>query len=161
MFRIFSTLLMVVFAASAAYAAATVSDGSTVKVHYTLTVDGKVVDSSAGKAPLEFKVGAHQVIAGFEKAVKGMKAGQKKSFQVTPEDGYGKKDPALMKEVPKSQLPKDLKPEVGMMLGARQPNGKSVQVRIAEVKKDSVVIDFNHPLAGKTLNFDIEILEIK
>jgi len=161
--RIFVLVVVGVFFAflTLAIAADKVIEGSTVSLHYTLTVDGKVVDSSKGKPPFEFKVGGHQVIPGFEKAVMGMKVGGKKKFKVSPEEGYGKVDPALLKEVPKKNLPKDLKPEVGMMLSARQPNGQSIPVKITEVKKDTVVVDFNHPLAGKTLNFDIEVVGIK
>lgn len=133
--------------------------GRTVKVHYTLTVDGKVVDSSRNGSPLEFKVGSHQMIPGFEKAVKGMSIGQKKTFQVAPEEGYGKMDPKRMTEVPKSQVPKNVK--AGMMLTAQGQNGQSFPVRVAEVKKDTVIMDFNHPLAGKTLKFDVEVVDIK
>jgi FKBP-type peptidyl-prolyl cis-trans isomerase 2 len=140
---------------------AAVTDGKTVKVNYTLTVDGKVVDSSKGRQPLEFKTGSHQIIPGFEKAVMGMKAGEKKSFKVKPEDGYGAVNPKAFQEVPKKQLPADITPKAGMTLYATGKNGQKVPVKIKEVKKDAVVIDLNHPLAGKTLNFDIEVVAIK
>jgi FKBP-type peptidyl-prolyl cis-trans isomerase 2 len=162
-------LLLVVFLlgltaiATAAAAAKTVvvADGKTVKVTYTLTVDGKVMDSSAGRQPLEFKAGAHQMIPGFEKAVMGMKVGEKKSFKVKPEDGYGPVNPKAFQEVPKTQLPAGMTPKAGMTLSAQTKTGQRVPVKIKEVKKDSVVIDLNHPLAGKTLNFDVEVVEIK
>ena len=140
---------------------AAVADGKTVKVNYSLTVDGKVVDSSKGREPLEFKEGAHQMIPGFEKALMGMKAGQKKSFTLKPEEGYGKINPKAYQEVPKSQLPKDMTPEAGMTLMAQTKDGQKIPVRIKEVKKDSVVMDFNHPLAGKTLKFDVEVVDVK
>ncbi len=138
-----------------------VGDGSTVKVHYTLAVDGKEIDSSRKGEPMSFQVGSNKVIPGFENAVKGMSVGQKKSFQVKPEDGYGQEDPRHVIEVPKSQLPPGAKPEVGMILYAEGQGGRATPVKTAAVKSDSVMVDFNHPLAGKTLNFDVEIVEIK
>ncbi len=148
-------------AADAKKGGAAVADGKTVKVNYTLTVDGKVVDSSKGRQPLEFKAGSHQMIPGFEKAVMGMKAGQKKSFKVKPEDGYGLVNPKAYREVPRKQLPADITPKAGMTLVAQGQNGQKMPVKIKEVKKDAVVIDFNHPLAGKTLDFDVEVMEVK
>jgi len=141
--------------------AAVVADGKTVKVNYDLTVDGKVVDSTKGSQPLEFKAGAHQMIPGFEKAVMGMKVGGKKSFKVKPEDGYGPVNPKAFQEVPKKELPAGIAPQAGMTLTALGKEGQKIPVKIKEVKKDVVVMDFNHPLAGKTLNFDVEVVEIK
>jgi FKBP-type peptidyl-prolyl cis-trans isomerase 2 len=138
-----------------------VAAGKTVKVNYTLRVDGKIVDSSNGKAPMQFTAGSHQMIPGFEKAVIGMKVGQKKSFKVTPEEGYGKENPKVIQNVPKSKLPPEITPKAGMTLQARDKNGRTIPVRIVEVKKDVVVMNFNHPLAGKTLNFDVEVVDIK
>lgn len=136
-------------------------DGSTVKVHYTLTVDGKEIDTSRGKDPMEFKIGSGAMIPGFEKAVKGMAKGEKKSFSIKPEEGYGQVDPKRLVEVPKEKLPADMKPEPGMMLYASGPGGQPMPVTVAEVKKDSVVMNFNHPLAGKTLNFSIELVAVQ
>lgn len=170
---LFSVLLAVIIGLSvlAAYSEAAekdkkeetvvISEGKTVKVNYTLTVEGKEVDSSKGRGPLEFKPGSHQVIPGFEKAVMGMKIGEKKSFKVAPEDGYGPEDPTARQNVPKNQLPPEITPKAGMMLMAHAKDGQSIPVKIVEVKDDVVVMDLNHPLAGKTLNFDIEVLEIK
>lgn len=138
-----------------------VGEGKTVKVQYTLRVDGKVVDSSSGREPLQFKAGKHEMISGFEKAVMGMKVGEKKSFKVSPEEGYGPQNPKAVQNVPRSQLPPDMTPKAGMTLVAQGKNGERMPVRVVEVKKDMVVMDFNHPLAGKTLNFDVEIVEIK
>ena len=140
---------------------AVVTDGKTVKVNYTLTVEGKVVDQSPGGQPIEFKAGAHQMIPGFEKAVMGMKTGEKKSFKLKPEDGYGPVNPKAFQEVARKQLPADITPKAGMTLVAQGKGGQKIPVRIKEVKKDVVVMDFNHPLAGKTLNFDVEVVEIK
>jgi FKBP-type peptidyl-prolyl cis-trans isomerase 2 len=138
-----------------------VSEGKQVKVHYTLKVDGEVVDSSKEREPLEVKIGSQQVIPGFEKALMGMKAGEKKSFQVTPEEGYGHEDPRAVQEIPRDKLPPDREPEVGMKLFTRGPQGEIITGKIVEVREDVVVMDFNHPLAGKTLDFDVEVVEIK
>jgi FKBP-type peptidyl-prolyl cis-trans isomerase 2 len=100
------------------------------------------------------------VIPGFEKAIMGMKTGEKKSFQVSPEEGYGPKDPEAMQEVSRDRLAPDIKPAVGMKLYATGQGGQVITATIVEVKEDAVVLDFNHPLAGKTLNFDVEIVEI-
>jgi FKBP-type peptidyl-prolyl cis-trans isomerase 2 len=139
---------------------AVVSDGKTVSVHYTLTVDGSVVDSSREGDPLEFQVGGGQVIPGFEKGVIGMKEGEKKSFQVNPEDGYGQEDPRGLQEIPRGQLPPDVTPEAGMTLHATGPDGQSVPLRVTEVKEDVIVVNLNHPMAGKNLDFDVEVVEI-
>ncbi len=155
------TALAAQAAAAAKKGGPAVADGKTVKVNYTLKVDGKVVDSSEGRQPLEFKEGSHQMIPGFEKAVMGMKAGQKKSFTLKPEDGYGQVNPKAYREIPKKQLPPNVTPKAGMTLVAQGQDGRKMPVRIKEVKKDTVVIDFNHPLAGKTLNFDVEVVEVK
>ncbi len=141
--------------------ASVITNGRTVKVNYTLTVDGKVVDSSKGRPPMEFKEGAHQVIPGFEKEVMGMKTGQKKSFTVKPQEGYGLVNPNAFREVSKKQLPANLTPQPGMVLFAQAKDGQRIPVTIKEVRKDTVVMDLNHPLAGKTLHFDIEVVGIQ
>lgn len=138
----------------------TVAEGNSVKVNYTLKVDGEVVDTSSANEPFEFKAGSHQLIPGFEKAVMGMKVGEKKSFSVNPEEGYGSVNPEALRDVPISQLPPDIVPAAGMILYAQGANGQRLAVKVVEVKKDVVVMDFNHPLAGKTLNFDVEVIEI-
>jgi len=138
-----------------------VSEGKTFTVEYTLKVDGKIVDSTKGKKPLEFKGGSHQVVPGFEKAVMGMKVGEKKSFKLSPKEGYGMEKPDAIREIPKSKLPPGKELKEGMTLYAKGKSGQSLPVRIVKVKKDVVVINFNHPLAGRTLNFDVKVLEIK
>ncbi len=138
-----------------------VENGKTVKVNYKLTVDGELVDSSEGKEPLTFEVGNKQMIPGFEKSILGMKQGEKKSFQVQPEDAYGQENPQAFQEVPKDKLPPDVKPEAGLVLYIKGPNGQPYPVKIKEVKETSVILNFNHPLAGKKLDFDVEVVEIK
>lgn len=144
----------------AAPKATQVTEGNTVKVLYTLTVEGKVIDKSINNEAFEFKVGDNQVVPGFENAVKGMKLGEKKSFKLSPADGYGEIDPSAFQEIPLSNLPANIIPAPGMTLQAMSPEGQTVIVTVKEVKKDTVVMDFNHPLAGKTLDFDIEVVGI-
>ena len=137
-----------------------VTEGNLVKVNYSLTVDGNVVDRSQEGKPLEFKVGENQVIPGFEEALVGMKVGEKKSFELSPDKGYGQEDPRAIQTVEKDKLPSDITPEVGMILHAQMPNGQPMPMRIIEVDEDTIVVNLNHPLAGKTLNFDVEVVEI-
>ncbi len=137
-----------------------VTDGKKVRVHYTLTVEGNIIYSSRKHGPMEIQVGSRQAIPGFEKAIKGMKVGEKKSFEVSPEEGYGLENPKARQEISRDKLPPDIKPEPGMTLHASDKNNLPMPVKIMEVKKDVVVINLNHPLAGKTLKFEVEIIEI-
>ena len=138
-----------------------ITDGNVVKLHYILTVEGKVVDNTREREPFMFLVGAEQVIPGFEKSIIGMKVGEKKAFQVSPDEGYGQEDPEGIDEVPLENLQPDLKPEVGMSLYAAGEQGQTIPGRITEVREDSVVISINHPFAGKTLDYEVEIVEIQ
>jgi len=135
--------------------------GDSVKIHYTGTLDdGSQFDSSAGREPLEFELGSGQVIPGFEKAVDGMAVGESKSVNIPAEDAYGVHHAQMVQEVPRSALPDDLAPEVGMNLQAQGPDGQMLNLVVAEVRDDSIIVDGNHPLAGKALNFDIELVSI-
>lgn len=135
--------------------------GDKVKVHYTgKLVDGSVFDSSVEREPLEFELGAGMMIAGFDKAVHGMKVGDKITTNIVADEAYGQKNDEMVIEVPKAQLPEDLKPEVGQQLAMQQPNGQSIPVVVTKVEDQTVEIDANHPLAGKDLVFDIELVEI-
>ena len=132
-----------------------------VKVHYTgrLTT-GEQFDSSAGRDPLEFTVGAGQMIPGFDEAVEGMELNEKKTITLSPDQAYGPVHDQLINEVDRNQLPPDMKPEVGQTLMASSPDGRQTRVQVTEVKENSITIDANHPLAGKELVFDIELVEI-
>lgn len=139
-----------------------VEDGNTVKVHYTGTLkDGSVFDSSTEREPLEFKLGEGQLIPGFEKAVIGLEEGDKTKVDIPVEEAYGEAREELVINVPKDQLPDDVEPEIGMQLQVNQPDGQPVPVRIAEISDDELTLDANHPLAGKDLSFEIELVEIK
>jgi peptidylprolyl isomerase len=138
-----------------------VKAGDVVKVHYTgKLTNGEQFDSSTGREPLEFTVGAGQMIKGFDAAMPGMKVGEKKTINILPEDAYGVKDEQAIIEFPKENIPKDMKPEVGMQLQLRNESGQPFPVTIAEIKDDVIVLDANHRLAGKELVFDIELIEI-
>jgi peptidylprolyl isomerase len=135
--------------------------GDTVKIHYTGTLDdGTQFDSSAGRDPLEFTVGSGQVIPGFDQAVEGMAVGDKKDVHIEAEDAYGPRHDQMIQEVPRSALPDDLEPEVGMGLQARRPDGAMLDLTITAVGEESVTVDGNHPLAGQALNFALELVEI-
>ncbi|MBW2999183.1 peptidylprolyl isomerase [Candidatus Woesearchaeota archaeon] len=138
-----------------------IKEGDKVTVEYTGTLeDGTVFDSSEkhGK-PLEFEVGAKQLIKGFEDAVIGMEKGEEKEITLQPSEAYGDNNPQLIKEVPKEKLPQDKEVKPGMMLLMGLPNGAQVPARITEVTEKTVKIDLNHPLAGKVLNFKIKIVD--
>ena len=135
--------------------------GSKVKVHYTGTLtDNTVFDSSREREPIEFTVGAGQMIEGFDAAVNGMTIGESKQVTIPAEKAYGPKLDEAMITVPKTQLPEGMNAEVGMQLEARQQDGRTQILVIAEVKEEEVVLDANHPLAGKDLIFDIELMEV-
>jgi peptidylprolyl isomerase len=139
----------------------TAKNGDNVKVHYrgTLTT-GEQFDSSEGREPLSFKVGAGQMIKGFDEAIPGMAVGEKKTINISPENAYGEKSQEAIVEFPKSNIPEDLKLEPGMKLQLQNENGDPIPVVVSEIKDDVVVLDANHELAGKELVFDIELVEI-
>ena len=140
---------------------AEVKNGDVVKVHYTgKLTNGEQFDSSEGREPLEFTVGAGQMIKGFDDAMPGMSVGEKKTINILPGDAYGEKDEQDMIEFPKENIPKDMKLDAGMQLQLRNENGQPFPVTVAEIKDDVVVLDANHSLAGKELVFDIELVEI-
>ena len=136
--------------------------GTKVKVHYTGTFDdGKVFDSSEGKEPLEFTIGESQVIAGFENGVKDMKLDEEKTIKIKPEEAYGERHQQLIVKIPRDKFPAELNIEVGGRLVLKSPEGQNIPAVVSEVKKDVVVIDLNHPLAGKELTFKIKVVEVK
>lgn len=135
--------------------------GSTVKIHYTGTLeDGTEFDSSAGREPLEFALGSGQVIAGFDNAVDGMTVGDSKTVTIAPGEAYGERHDQLVQEVPKSALPEEMKPEVGMQLQSQSPDGQVMNLVVTDVADETITVDANHPLAGKALTFAIELVEV-
>ncbi len=151
----------VALVAGGAQAAVIVSEGKVVKLSYVLTVDGKVVDKSKKGQPLVVKIGEHQVIPGFEQGLMGMKVGQEKSFTVPPKEGYGEINPKAIITIPRSRLPKDVKITPGMTLYGQGADGRPFPVKVVKVNKDTAVVDLNNPMAGKTLHFDVQVLDIK
>jgi peptidylprolyl isomerase len=140
---------------------AQVKQGDVVKVHYTGTLlNGEKFDSSAGREPLEFTVGAGQMIRGFDAAMPGMAVGDKKTVNIPAADAYGEKDPSAIIEFPKENVPADMKLEAGMQLTLSNQQGQPFPVTVTEIKETVIVLDANHFLAGQELVFDIELVEI-
>lgn len=139
---------------------AQIKQGDVVSIAYTLTDDsGTVLDTNQGKNPLSYTQGSGQIIRGLERKLEGMQVGEKIRVTVKPEEAYGPVNPQAFQEVPRDKLPPgELK--AGQTLIARSPQGQQIPVRIHQIKEKSVVIDLNHPLAGKTLNFEVEILAV-
>ncbi len=133
--------------------------GDRVRVHYTGTFeDGTVFDSSKDREPLEFQLGKQQVIPGFENAVIGMMPGEKKTQRIPAAEAYGQRREDMLLEVEREQLPDEISPEVGMQLQMTTTDGRQVPVKITEVSESSIRLDANHPLAGKDLVFDLELV---
>jgi len=138
-----------------------IKKGDKIKVDYTGTFDdGTVFDTSEGKQPLEFEAGAGKVIKGFDEAVIGMEKDEEKEIKIEPKEAYGDINPQMVQKIPRDKLPPGQEPKPGMMLGLGTPDGKQMPARITEVNEKEITIDLNHPLAGKTLNFKIKIIEI-
>jgi FKBP-type peptidyl-prolyl cis-trans isomerase SlyD len=138
-----------------------VKDGMSVSFDYTLKdTDGKVIETSKGKTPLTYTHGQKKMIPGLEKQLTGMKVGDEKNVRVKPEEAYGPINKNAFQEVPKDKIPANgLK--VGAMLASKTPDGQVIPARVAEIKEKTVVVDMNHPMAGKTLVFDVKILDIQ
>lgn len=136
-------------------------NGDTVKVHYTGKFeDGTVFDSTEGREPVQFTLGGGQLISGFEKALIGMNPGESKTSDIPQDEAYGPRNEEMKQVVERGQLPSDLTPQVGMQLQVNTPEGQTLIVTIAEVTDSHVTLDANHPLAGKDLSFDIQLVEI-
>jgi len=135
--------------------------GDTVKIHYTGTLDdGSQFDSSEGRDPLGFTIGAGQVIPGFDEAVDGMTVGEKKTVRIESAKAYGERHPEMVQQVPKSALPADMEVEMGMPLQAQGPDGQVMNLVVTGISEDAIVVDGNHPLAGQALTFAIELVSI-
>lgn len=138
-----------------------VKSGDTVHIHYTGTLaDGSVFDSSEGREPLEFTVGSGQVIKGMDEGLPGMKVGDKKRLEIPADDAYGPLNPDARQSIPREGIPDEIPLEVGSQLQMQSPEGHVLPVTVVEVTEATVTLDANHPLAGKDLNFDIELVSI-
>ena len=139
----------------------TASQGDTVHVHYAGRLeDGTVFDSSEGRDPLEFTLGAGQVIPGFEKAVVGMEVGEKATTRVPVDEAYGPRSEELVLRVQRSQFPEGVKPQKGQQFQMQTEDGNVVRVVVTGTADETVEIDANHPLAGRALTFDVELVKI-
>jgi len=140
----------------------TAQKGDTVSVHYTGRLeDGETFDSSEEGEPLEFEVGAGDVIPGFDEAVLGMSVGDKKTIEIEPDDAYGQRIDTLVQSVARSSMNLDAEPQIGMNLIMQLPDNNQIPVAITDVTADQVTLDANHPLAGHKLTFDVELVNIK
>jgi len=138
-----------------------VKKGDKVSVEYTgKLADGTVFDTSKGREPLHFEVGARQVIPGFEKNIEGMERGEEKTFTLSAEEGYGPVRAELQQEISRDKLPKEPEPKEGMMLAIQTAEGRQIPAKIVKVTKETVTIDLNHPLAGKELTFTVKVMGI-
>lgn len=138
-----------------------IENGKTVKIHYTGTLDdGTQFDSSAGREPLEFEMGAGRVIPGFEKGVADMEVGEKKTIHIPAAEAYGEYREDLVIQLERSQLPEGLEPEIGMTLQMQGPQGQPIPVYITSIEETTITINANHQLAGKDLNFELELIEV-
>ncbi len=139
----------------------TVSKGQVVSMHYTLQVDGDVIDSSKGQEPFEFIQGIGTIIPGLERAMEGMKIGESKEVTLPPAEGYGEIAEDAFVEVPRASFPANIPLEVGVDLQVEDQSGHPMYARIDRVGEDSIRLDFNHPLAGKELTFNVEVLALR
>lgn len=136
--------------------------GDTVRINYTGTLsDGTQFDSSEGRAPLEFQLGSGQIIPGIERAVTGMEVGEKKQVTVAPAEAYGERDETRVQSVQRSQLPENIPTEVGTQLQMQTPEGQTLPVVVTAATDETVTLDANHPLAGRDLTFELELVEVE
>ena len=132
-----------------------------VSMEYTLHVDGEKIDSSEGQDPLQFLVGYGNIISGLEREMMGMKVGDSKDVVIQPADAYGEFDDAAFMEVPRGEVPKDMPIEEGLELSVRDDSGQARYARIEAIEGDTVTLNFNHPLAGDELHFNVKVVDLR
>ncbi|MFP3981986.1 MAG: peptidylprolyl isomerase [Desulfobacterales bacterium] len=138
-----------------------VESGKFVTVNYKGTLEsGEVFDSSEGGQPMEVQVGSGQVIQGFENALMGMELNEEKSFTLEPDEAYGHRDENQLHTFSRQEVPPEMNPQIGDVIGLQTPDGQQIPAKIAEADEEKVVVDLNHPLAGEKLNFDIQVVGI-
>ncbi|HKJ27235.1 MAG TPA: peptidylprolyl isomerase [Anaerolineales bacterium] len=132
-----------------------------VTIDYKLTIDGEIIDSSEEDGPLDYLHGHENIIPGLERELTGMKIGEQKNVTVAPEDGYGTVDEEAMLEVPRSEFPNEVPLEIGIELEVTDQEGDMLFATIVEVGNKTVKLDTNHPLAGKALDFDVTVVDLR
>jgi peptidylprolyl isomerase len=139
-----------------------IKSGDVVRIHYTgKFTDGTPFDTSDGREPLEFTVGAGQIIPGLERNIAGMQAGEKQTVTVPAAEAYGPRDEERIQAIPRSAIPEGLDVDVGTRLQANTSEGRPLSLTVVDLDDSSVTVDANHPLAGRDLVFDIEVVEVK
>lgn len=132
-----------------------------VKVHYKGTLsNGEIFDTSEGRDPLEFTLGTGQVIPGFDKGIEGMTIDESKTINIPSTNAYGDIRKELIQEVPKTHIPEEIKPEIGLQLMSSTPDGQQIPLVVTEIKDETIIVDANHPLAGKDLTFEVTLVGI-
>jgi len=139
----------------------TVIDNAVVALEFTLTVDGEIVDTSDGDGPIRFIQGQGQIIPGLEKALYGMAMGDSKELAIPPKDGYGEHDPNAFADIPRAEFPSEIPLELGVELELKNKTGDTLEATIDSVDDESVRLNFNHPLAGKILNFSVKVVDLR
>lgn len=139
----------------------TVQDGLVVSMEYTLSVDGEVLDSSKDAGPLQFLAGYDNIVPGLEREMVGMKIGESKDVLVLPEDGYGEFDEEAFMEVPRSEFPLDMELETGLELNVTDEDGQHQLAFVESFNDKTVRLDFNHPLAGAELHFNVKVVGLR
>lgn len=136
-------------------------NGDTVRIHYVGRLsDGTKFDSSSNDEPLEFKIGAGQILPGLDREIEGMEVGAKATVTIQAKDAYGEHNPDRVQAIPRSKIPDDMEVSAGQHLQARTSDGRDILLTVVEVHDHEVTVDGNHPLAGKDLVFDVELVEI-
>ena len=156
-------LMLGLLAVTSGYAQDTVGDGKRVSLEYTLTLeDQTVIDTNVGETPLVYTHGhgTQRIVPGLEKQLAGLKTGDTKKVEVSPEEGYGEADPNRFQEVPTENIPEEAR-SVGKKLQGQGPDGQLMFAQVTEVKEKTIIVDLNHPLAGKKLFFDVKVLKIE
>lgn len=138
-----------------------IADDIVVSMAYILTINGEKIDSSDDSGPLEFIQGCHNIVTGLERQIYGMKIGESRKLVIAPDEGYGDVDPQALIAIPRAEFPDDLPLEVGIELDIRDEDGEVFPATVVEVNNDIVKLDFNHPLAGETLHFEVKITDLR
>ena len=147
--------------AAAAESAKVIKDGTEVAIDYVLTVDGNVFDSTSGKEPFRYTQGKSDMLPALASQLEGLRAGDKKEVNISPKDGYGEINKDAFKEISRTLLTGERQPRVGDMLRIKTTDGNMVAARVQEIRKETMVVDFNHPLAGKMLHFAVTVVDVK